>query len=384
MDYNGRLEWLQARMDEQDLEVAIYGSSSNFQYLTGVLFDWRLNDEPGYPGTNIFVPRTGDPILTVDRKGMGYAEDCWIEDVRLVQRISPRGSDYVDVVKQVALDLDWSEGKIAIGDHIWGSSLVEIARNFKGGRFRSGKSLLDDLRMIKEPEEIEKLRKAAELTDDVMKEIISGVTDGVTQKDLQFEIEMLGRRKGASHISFDPTAGFVKSGSEATDDPFEYPQDEGLRPGTSIAFDVGFVHDGYCSDWGRSMYWGPASEEVSKGYEALMQSVVTTVDKMGAGNMRVNDIFPSIEAYLDKEGYGDYIRARLKNGLVGHQIGVECHEGPWLKPSENMELKEGMVMCLEPKIWHAGEYYLRVEDMVLVKHDKGEFLTKYDREQFLL
>ena len=49
-----------------------------------------------------------------------------------------------------------------------------------------------------------------------------------------------------------------------------------------------------------------------------------------------------------------------------------------------MELKEGMVMCLEPKIWHAGEYYLRVEDMVLVKHDKGEFLTKYDREQFLL
>jgi len=47
-----------------------------------------------------------------------------------------------------------------------------------------------------------------------------------------------------------------------------------------------------------------------------------------------------------------------------------------------MELKEGMVMCLEPKIWRAGEYYLRVEDMVLVKQDKGEFLTKYDREQF--
>jgi Xaa-Pro aminopeptidase len=69
---------------------------------------------------------------------------------------------------------------------------------------------------------------------------------------------------------------------------------------------------------------------------------------------------------------------------VGHQIGVEVHEPPWLKPENEHELEAGMVMCLEPKLWHAGEYYLRVEDMVLVKEDKAEFLTDYDREQFQL
>jgi len=69
---------------------------------------------------------------------------------------------------------------------------------------------------------------------------------------------------------------------------------------------------------------------------------------------------------------------------VGHQIGVEVHEPPWLRPGNEHLLEAGMVMCLEPKLLNHGEYYLRVEDMVLVKRDKAEFLTNYDREQFQL
>jgi Xaa-Pro aminopeptidase len=105
---------------------------------------------------------------------------------------------------------------------------------------------------------------------------------------------------------------------------------------------------------------------------------------MHEGSMRVCDVFPSIEEVLDEEGYGDYLRARLPHGSVGHQIGVEVHEPPWLKPENDDLLQAGMVMCLEPKLWHAGEYYLRVEDMVLIHPDRAEFLTDYDREQFQL
>ena len=100
--------------------------------------------------------------------------------------------------------------------------------------------------------------------------------------------------------------------------------------------------------------------------------------------MRVCDVFPIIEGFLDKDGYGDHLRARLSDGTVGHQIGVEVHENPWLKPDNMQELQEGMVMCLEPKLWKAGEYYLRVEDMVLIHKNRAEFLTNYDREQFQL
>jgi Xaa-Pro aminopeptidase len=217
-----------------------------------------------------------------------------------------------------------------------------------------------------------------------MEKVIGEVEGGTTQRELRLVIEMVGRQAGAQDVSFPPTGGFVKSGSEPADEPFNFPQDSGLVAGTSIAFDVGFVMDGYCSDWGRSMYWGPVGENIRKGYVALQRAVVETVDKMHEGSMKVCDIFPSIEAFLDEDGYGDYLRARLPHGSVGHQIGVEVHEGPWLKPVNQHELQEGMVMCLEPKLWRAGEYYLRVEDMVLIHKDRAEFLTNYDREQFQL
>jgi len=380
MDYMRRLTGLQEKMEEDGLDVVVYGSGQNFQYLTGLLVEWRRGVDLQYPETNIFVPKEGAPIMTLSAAASGYAEECWIDDVRPLER----GADYKEVVSSVASDLDWSEGRVAVGDHVWGSTWIEIARSFGGAKFRKGEHLTDHLRMIKEPGEIELLRNVAKLTDDVMAKIISGIKEGDTQKGLQIDIEATSRKMGAKDISFGPTAGFVKSGSEVSENPFTYPRDEGLVQGASIAFDIGFVMDGYCSDWGRSVYWGPANDEVRRGYEALMGAVVETVDKMYPGSMRVNDLFPSIEAALDRDGFGDYLRARLKTGNVGHQIGIEVHEPPWLRPENNDFLKPGMVMCLEPKLWHAGEYYLRVEDMVLITNEGAEFLTNYDRKQFQL
>ena len=102
------------------------------------------------------------------------------------------------------------------------------------------------------------------------------------------------------------------------------------------------------------------------------------------GSMRVCDLYPTLERVLDRLGYGDYLRARLKTRTLGHQIGVEVHEPPWLSPAYEEPLHANMVMALEPKVWHAGEYYLRVEDIVLVGKRKSEFLTNFDRELFQL
>jgi Xaa-Pro aminopeptidase len=116
----------------------------------------------------------------------------------------------------------------------------------------------------------------------------------------------------------------------------------------------------------------------------LQQSVVETVDKMREDSMRVCDVFPAIEKTLDKLGYGDYLRARLPLKSVGHNIGVEVHEPPWLEPKYKEDLKSNMVMAIEPKLWHSGEYYLLVEDIVLMRKRKTEFLTNFDRELFQL
>lgn len=165
---------------------------------------------------------------------------------------------------------------------------------------------------------------------------------------------------------------------------FNYEPTEGLERGTSIAFDVGFVKEGYCSDWGRSFYFGNPPQHVADAYETLMTAVVKTIDAIGEEIHRIDEIYPYIESVCDRDGYGEYLRNRHTNGTVGHQIGVEVHETPWLRPANDHYLEDGMVFCIEPKLWNKGEYYLRVEDMIHVTNGQAESLTRYDREQFVL
>jgi len=367
-------------MEQLDLDLAVYGSCQNFQYSTGLLFDWRHGIDLASQANNVFVPREGQPILTIGEEWSRQVSQTWVKEVRTLGE----GDSFQKLIKAVMSDLGLSVKKVGIGDHVWGSTVVEIAKAAKGSVFYKAEHLMDRVRMIKDSGEICRLRKAAELTDKAVEAVIQKVKKGVTQRQMQLEVDFEGRRLGASDVSFPATVGFVKSGSEVSPNPFTYPKEKGLVSGTSIAFDVGFVLDGYCSDWGRSFYFGPAGREVKKGYEALQESVVETVDKMKEGSMRVCDVFPAIEKTLDRLGYGDYLRARLQTKSVGHNIGVEVHEPPWLSPEYEERLQSNMIMALEPKVWHKGEYYLRVEDIVLVGPRKTEFLTNFDRKLFQL
>jgi len=379
-DFQRRLIGLQEKMEEIDLDLVVYGSCQNFQYLTGLLIDWRHGIDLGSEANNVFVPRKGDPILTLSEEMSEKSPQTWIKDVRTLKK----EEDYGDLIGKLISDLDLKIRKIGLGDHVWGSTTADIARAVKGADFHKAESLMDHLRMIKDSGEIEKLRKVAKLTDQVMEAVVPEIKKGVTQLELELAVEFHGRQLGASDISFHPTAGFVKSGSDASPNPFTYPKDKGLVSKTSIAFDIGFVMDGYCSDFGRSFYFGLADAEVKKGYKALQQAVLETVDKMRDGSLRVCDLFPALEKILDRFGYGDYLRARLPTRNLGHNIGVEVHEPPWLSPAYDEVLRKDMVMALEPKIWHAGEYYLRVEDVVLVGSRNTESLTSFDRELFQL
>ena len=380
LDFKRRLAKLQENMDEQGLDLVVYGSCQNFQYLTGLLFDWRHGIDLGSPANNVLVSRKGEPIVTVGEEWSKTASQGWIKDVRTLGE----KDSLENLIKKTLSDLNVKAGRVGIGDHVWGSTMTELDKALKKPVFLKAEHLLDRSRMIKDSGEIERLRKVATLTDKAVQAVIPHIKKGVTQKELRTEVEYQAKLLGASDVSFAPWVGFVKSGSEKTKDPTSYPLDKGLESKTSIAFDVGFVLGGYCSDFGRSLYFGPAENKVKKGYEALQQSVVETVDKMRAGSVRVCDVFPAIEKTLDRLGYGNYLRARLPNKSVGHNIGVEVHEPPWLDPANEDLLQTNMVIAVEPKLWNAGEYYFRVEDIVLIGLKKAEFLTQFNRELFQL
>ena len=170
MNFERRLTGLQENMEEKGIDLAIYGSCQNFQYLTGLPIEWRRGRDLIQPEDNVFVPREGNPILTLSKASAGYAEDSWMGDTRVLEG----SASYSAMVGKVASDLGWDGGRIGVGANLWGSTWLEAARAFKGARFRRGEALMDHLRMIKEPAEIELLRKVAELTDEAMEKIVSG------------------------------------------------------------------------------------------------------------------------------------------------------------------------------------------------------------------
>lgn len=361
MDFERRLNGLHDEMARRDLDLAVYGLCPELQYLTGLPLDWRAD---AGSAAELFVPREGAPTLVLDESLADMAGQTWIEDVR-----TP-GDGAIGV----------TGGSIAVGGRVSRAT----ADRLRPTEPCDAKGLMDRLRMIKEPKEVERLRAVARLTDRALGQLVPLIREGVTQPELEGEVASQGRRLGASGVSFPPAAKFTLSGSAPSPEPFTYPAEKGLVAGTSIAFDIGFVMDGYCSDHGRSFYFGEAPKAARKAYEALQQAMLETVDKMRDGSMWCCDVFPAFEKTLDRLGYGDYLRARLPEGVVGHSIGIDVHENPWLRPDSAEPLRAGMVMALEPKLWHAGEYYLRVEDIVLVGQERSEFLTEFRRDLFEL
>ena len=377
-DYRKRLNGLQGIMEDKGLDLVVLGAGPDFQYLTGTLIEWRKHRDLNYPADSLFVPRDGEPIIMGGMGNSSKIDDCWVDDKRKLGMFE----DMKPTVKKIMEDLGHPR-TIGVGEYTWGSLVLAVANYSRGAVFRSGEGLLDRMRMIKDSYEIEKLSRAAKLTDAVMKKAVEEIDEESTMRNLSLKIEKLGRGLGASDVSFPTTAGFCKSGSEPVG-VFNYDPDETIEPKTSIAFDIGFVLDGYCSDWGRSIYYGEPVEQIEKAYPALMMSVIETIDAIGGEVQRTDQIFDYIEKVCEREGYKDRLLERLPERMVGHQIGVEVHEDPWLKPGESQELVDGMVFCVEPKLWHKGEYYLRVEDMVLIKNGRAESLTKFDRELFQL
>lgn len=153
--------------------------------------------------------------------------------------------------------------------------------------------------------------------------------------------------------------------------------------GTALAFDFGYSIDGYCSDFGRSFYCGRPEKSISDAYKALQEAQLRLLDKIKPG-MKMDMTYRTLFEIMEKRGCGKYLRNYGNIGLMGHQIGIDVHERPWLHDETEDAFEPGMTMCIEPKFWGPGRAYLRVEDMVLITETGCESLTEFDRQLFEL
>ncbi|MDX6509617.1 MAG: hypothetical protein QOG81_1369, partial [Gaiellaceae bacterium] len=220
-----------------------------------------------------------------------------------------------------------------------------------------GSSLVNELRRVKSAAELEVMGQACALVRDAMSATEPRVEPGVTMIELQEEVEHQLRLRGSRCPSF-PTHIFTWGGTPL--DNQESTAGLPLTEGDPVLFDFGAVVDGYCSDFGRTILCGEAPDGFAEAREAMLaaQEAGRAAAVPGALAREVN---AACRAPIEEAGLGDGFRHRM-----GHGIGLDVHESPFLSVEDETPLEGGMTFTDEPSILVDGRFGMRVEDVIAV------------------
>lgn len=385
-----RIAALQQMLVKDGVDAAIYATSPHFIYLLDLQHFWiqrygvTLGTRPDSerptltrPETLLFVPAAGEPVVfTIPQRKKDLEDVQYKVIVSHIYYFANKLSPYIH------------GGKIAVGRACQAevTQMVHEANACHGSKVEVvyGETYVQKLRMIKDEKEIGLLREVAHLTDYAMEEIVKILKPGITPFQVEEKIAAIGEEAGCEDLSFGGACIGVEKGYRTSYDPYIFPKDRPFRLQTGIAFDMGYVLNGYSSDYGRSFYLGEPSQEAVESYAALQAAQQYVLDHIVPGETEVASASDLLFEGLQQFGRGYQLRNHEGNGVQGHQIGIDVHENPWLARSHEGVFLPGMVFCLEPKIFIPDEIYMRVEDMVLVTETGAEFLTVFDRTKFTL
>ena len=221
------------------------------------------------------------------------------------------------------------------------------------------------LRQIKEEYELERMRKAQQITDAAFTEVLTRIEPGMTEKELAAELIYCLLKNGGEGLSFDP---IVVSGPN-TSLPHGVPGDRRIREGDFVTMDFGVIYQGYCSDMTRTVAIGYASEEMRKVYDTVLQAQLAGIAATKAG-VTGREVDAAARQVIEEAGYGPYF-----GHSYGHSIGMECHEMPSCSPSAETIMEQNVVASAEPGIYLPGKFGVRIEDVVIFKADGCENIT---------
>jgi Xaa-Pro aminopeptidase len=238
-----------------------------------------------------------------------------------------------------------------------------------GVEFLPAGDLVEQLRVVKEPDELERIAAAAELTDGVYEWAIERGLAGRTERDVARACEARLRELGAEP-SFPPIVAAGANGAL----PHAEPGEREIGSGELVVFDMGALLDGYCSDCTRTFATGDPGDEGREVYELVQRAQAAALEPVrpGANGKEVDAVAREI---ISEAGHGD----AFGHGL-GHGVGLEVHEGPRLATTSEDELAEGNVVTVEPGVYLPGRFGVRIEDLVVVTAEGHRNLSGLSKE----
>lgn len=240
-----------------------------------------------------------------------------------------------------------------------------IAGSGRGKFFIATANLTSRLREVKDSEEIERLRAAAQMGCSIFNETLSAMRAGMAETDVAAHLEFAARRGGADGMSFET---IVASGRRSAL-PHGQASQERLPKRGFVVLDFGVMLMGYCSDMTRTVHLGPATKLERRVYDAALEAHDAAVDAVKPG-VSCGDVDEAARSVLRRAKLAEFF-----THSTGHGVGLEIHEGPRIAAGQTETLKPGMIITIEPGAYLPKRFGVRIEDMVAVTDKGSEVLT---------
>ena len=241
---------------------------------------------------------------------------------------------------------------------------VKIEAEKEGIKVRDISELIANLRMIKSNEEVNLMRKALSITEEAIINNIENIKQGISQVELAMKINEILRLKGDWDLAFET---IVASGPNSAY-PHAIPTKRRIGSGDAVVIDAGAKYYGYCADMTRTFII--SNRELEEKLEIINEALMNAVDKISDG-IEISEVDNAARKTLEKHNLHKYYVHS-----TGHGVGIEVHEKPRISIDNKEKLRENTIVTIEPGIYIHGKYGLRIENMILVKKNKGEILNK--------
>jgi Xaa-Pro aminopeptidase len=351
-----RLKKLHQELVEKEVDEIFVSQPENRRYLSG--FD-------GLSGFLLITPQ--NTILATDSR---YTEQAKAQapDYDIFQITSDVTNWFPELIAELGLKtLGFEAAHVTFTMY---GQLTDILKKVDSNlRLVPIDGLVESLRMIKEPEEIELLTKAIEITDDAFEYIENTIHTGMTEKYVAWEIEKFMREKDSQTLAFDI---IVASGPNSAL-PHIKPSSRTINTSEPVLFDIGARFGGYSSDLSRTICLGTPDDTFNKIYDTVLGAQLATLATIKEG-MTGGEIDNLARTIIEQVGYGK----SFVHGL-GHGIGLAPHEQPRFGPKSLDKLADGMVFTIEPGIYLIGWGGVRIEDVAVIENGKIRVLSKARR-----
>ncbi|MFC1592649.1 M24 family metallopeptidase [Candidatus Omnitrophota bacterium] len=347
MNFKNRLNKLRQGLAEKEIDAVFISQPENRYYLSG--FD-------GSSGNLLITPQNA--ILATDFRYIEQAK-TQAPDFNIFKTSVDTGDWFPGLAADLKLRrLGFEADHVTIALYRQLSDILDKASSWL--ELIPVNGLIESLRVVKEPEELELITKAATISDGAFEYIENMIHVGMSEKEVAWEIEKFMRQNGSQTIPFDI---IVASGPNSAL-PHAKTSQRAIQSGEPIVIDIGARVEGYSSDLSRTICLGTADDTFNEVYNIVIGAQMAAMAAIREG-MTGEEADSSARRFIEKAGYGEAFGHAL-----GHGIGLAPHERPRLGPKSGAPLISGMVFTIEPGIYLTRWGGVRIEDLVVMENGK--------------